>query len=110
MIESIENLEDTKGHTVKEWVSMLGPRTEIANRFRSFLRNHVNSRGTYVYKVHTMIILIIYMTVIFLFILIQYLVSLLETLGSIFEKQYTFYNKNYIKASTELTVNIQDVL
>lgn len=31
-VESIENLEDTKGHTVKEWVSMLGPRTEIANR------------------------------------------------------------------------------
>lgn len=32
-IESIENLEDTKGYTTKEWVSMLGPRTEIANRF-----------------------------------------------------------------------------
>lgn len=32
-IESIENLEDTKGYTIKEWVSMLGPRTEIANRF-----------------------------------------------------------------------------
>jgi DNA replication licensing factor MCM2 len=31
-IESIENLEDTKGYTTKEWVSMLGPRTEIANR------------------------------------------------------------------------------
>lgn len=32
IIESIENLEDTKGHSTKEWVSMLGPRTEIANR------------------------------------------------------------------------------
>lgn len=31
-IESIENLEDTKGYSTKEWVSMLGPRTEIANR------------------------------------------------------------------------------
>uniref|UniRef100_A0A0K8T808 DNA replication licensing factor MCM2 n=1 Tax=Lygus hesperus TaxID=30085 RepID=A0A0K8T808_LYGHE len=50
MIESIENLEDTKGHSIKEWVSMLGPRTEIANRFRSFLRNTVNSRGNYIYK------------------------------------------------------------
>lgn len=34
MIESIENLEDTKGHSIKEWVAMLGPRTEIANRFK----------------------------------------------------------------------------
>ncbi|GFG36925.1 hypothetical protein Cfor_05367 [Coptotermes formosanus] len=50
MIESIENLEDTKGHSVKEWVSMLGPRTEIANRFKSFLRNYVNSKGHYLYK------------------------------------------------------------
>ncbi|XP_033608678.1 DNA replication licensing factor Mcm2 isoform X2 [Cryptotermes secundus] len=50
MIESIENLEDTKGHTIKEWVSMLGPRTEIANRFKSFLRNYVNSKGHYLYK------------------------------------------------------------
>nr|CAD7433484.1 unnamed protein product [Timema monikensis] len=50
MIESIENLEDTKGHTTKEWVSMLGPRTEIANRFKSFLRNFVNSKGHYIYK------------------------------------------------------------
>lgn len=31
-IESIENLEDTKGYTTKEWVSMLGPRTEVSNR------------------------------------------------------------------------------
>ncbi|BES93672.1 DNA replication licensing factor [Nesidiocoris tenuis] len=50
MIESIENLEDTKGHSIKEWVAMLGPRTEIANRFRSFLRNTVNARGNYIYK------------------------------------------------------------
>lgn len=50
MIESIENLEDTKGHTIKEWVSMLGPRTEITNRFKNFLRNYVNSKGQYVFK------------------------------------------------------------
>ena len=31
-IESIENLEDTKGYSIKEWVQMLGPSTEIANR------------------------------------------------------------------------------
>ncbi|XP_055590949.1 DNA replication licensing factor Mcm2-like [Uranotaenia lowii] len=37
-----ENLEDTKGHSIKEWVSMLGSRTEIANRF--------NSKGQYVHR------------------------------------------------------------
>lgn len=50
MIESIENLEDTKGHSIKEWVSLLGPRTEIANRFKSFLRTFVDSKGHYVYR------------------------------------------------------------
>ncbi|XP_018570583.1 DNA replication licensing factor Mcm2 [Anoplophora glabripennis] len=50
MIESIENLEDTKGYTIKEWVIMMGPRTEIANRFKNFLRTYVNSKGQYVYK------------------------------------------------------------
>ncbi|XP_046389557.1 DNA replication licensing factor Mcm2 [Ischnura elegans] len=50
LIESIENLEDTKGYSTKEWVSMLGPRTEIANRFKSFLRTFVNPKGHYIYK------------------------------------------------------------
>ncbi|XP_037051342.1 DNA replication licensing factor Mcm2 [Bradysia coprophila] len=50
MIESIENLEDTKGHSTKEWVSMLGPRTEIANRFKSFLRSFVDDKGQYIYR------------------------------------------------------------
>lgn len=50
MIESIENLEDTKGHTIKEWVSMLGPRTEISNRFNSFLRTFVDEKGQYTYR------------------------------------------------------------
>lgn len=50
MIESIENLEDTKGHSTKEWVSMLGPRTEIANRFKSFLRTYVDEKGHYTYR------------------------------------------------------------
>ncbi|XP_049885580.1 DNA replication licensing factor Mcm2 [Pectinophora gossypiella] len=49
-IESIENLEDTKGYSVKEWVCLLGPRTEIANRFKNFLRTYTNSKGQYVYK------------------------------------------------------------
>ncbi|CAG9832644.1 unnamed protein product [Diabrotica balteata] len=50
MIESIENLEDTKGYTIKEWVVMIGPRTEIANRFKNFLRTCTNSKGQYIYK------------------------------------------------------------
>jgi len=50
MVESIENLEDTKGYSTKEWVSMLGPSTEIANRFKSFLRNYVNEQGQFVFR------------------------------------------------------------
>ncbi|XP_064213891.1 DNA replication licensing factor Mcm2 [Tribolium castaneum] len=50
MIESIENLEDTKGHTIKEWVCMIGPRTEIANRFKNFLRTYSNNRGQFVFQ------------------------------------------------------------
>lgn len=50
MIESIENLGDTKGHPTKEWVSMLGPHTEITNRFKSFLRTFVDDKGNYIYR------------------------------------------------------------
>ncbi|XP_074644668.1 DNA replication licensing factor mcm2-like isoform X2 [Tubulanus polymorphus] len=50
MIESIENLEDMKGHSICEWVSMIGPRTEIKNRFKNFLRTYVNEKGHNFYK------------------------------------------------------------
>ena len=50
MIESIENLEDLKGHSVREWVSMLAPRTEIYNRFKNFLRTFVDPKGHNLYK------------------------------------------------------------
>lgn len=50
MIESIENLEDMKGHTVKEWVSMLAPRTEIYQRFKNFLRTFVDENDHNLYK------------------------------------------------------------
>ena len=46
----IENLEDMKGHTVREWVSMAAPRAEIKNRFKSFLRSYVDENGVNVYK------------------------------------------------------------
>ncbi|ESO84409.1 hypothetical protein LOTGIDRAFT_168864 [Lottia gigantea] len=50
MIESIENLEDMKGHSVREWVAMLGPKTEIKNRFKNFLRTFVDQKGHNVYR------------------------------------------------------------
>ena len=48
--EMIENLEDMKGHSVREWVSMAAPRTEIKSRFKNFLRTYVSERGINVYK------------------------------------------------------------
>ncbi|XP_041048457.1 DNA replication licensing factor MCM2 [Carcharodon carcharias] len=50
MIESIENLEDMKGHSVREWVSMTAPRLEIYHRFKNFLRTHVDEHGHNVFK------------------------------------------------------------
>jgi len=50
MVESIENLEDMKGHSVREWVTMLAPKTEIYNRFKNFLRTFVDSKGHNLYK------------------------------------------------------------
>ena len=46
----IENLEDLKGHTVREWVSMAAPRAEIKTRFKSFLRTFVNEQGVNIYR------------------------------------------------------------
>ena len=48
--ELIENLEDTKGHSVREWVCMTGPRAEIKNQFKKFLRTCVNDQGHNVYR------------------------------------------------------------
>ncbi|XP_002740276.1 DNA replication licensing factor mcm2-like [Saccoglossus kowalevskii] len=50
MLESIENLEDMKGHSVREWVSMAGPRLEIYNRFKNFLRSFVDDKGHNLYR------------------------------------------------------------
>lgn len=48
--EMIENLEDMKGHSVREWVSMAAPRAEIKARFKKFLRTYINEHGVNVYK------------------------------------------------------------
>jgi len=50
MIESIENLEDMKGHTVREWVGLAAPRLEIKNRFKQFLKTYCDERGDNVYR------------------------------------------------------------
>ena len=46
----IDNLEELKGHSVREWVSMAAPRGEIKNRFKHFLRTCVNDLGVNIYK------------------------------------------------------------
>merc|ERR1719464_758239 len=48
-MESIENLEDTKGKPIREWVALSGPRKEVYNRFRNFLRTFVDDKGTNLY-------------------------------------------------------------
>ena len=49
-IESIDNLEDTKGHSVRDWVLLLAPNREIFNRFKNFLRTFVDAKGHNLYK------------------------------------------------------------
>ena len=46
----IENFEDIKGHTIREWVSMAVPRAKIKNNFMTFLRTHVDENGVNVYR------------------------------------------------------------
>ena len=50
LIESIENLEDTRGLSVREWVTQPGPKKEIFNRFKNFLRTYVDERGRNVFR------------------------------------------------------------
>merc|ERR1719290_760537 len=49
-VESIENLEDTKGKPVREHLANPGPRKEVYNRFRNFLRTYVDDKGTNLYQ------------------------------------------------------------
>lgn len=49
-IESIENLEVMKGHGLREWVKMIGPKTEIYNRFKNFLKTIVDENGHNVFR------------------------------------------------------------
>lgn len=49
-IESIENLDVMKGHGLREWVKMIGPKTEIYNRFKNFLKTIVDESGHNVFR------------------------------------------------------------
>lgn len=49
-MESMENLEDTKGYTIREWVAQAAPRKEVYNRFRNFLRTYVDAQGKNLYQ------------------------------------------------------------
>lgn len=50
LIESIENLEDTRGLPINEWVVQTGPKKEIYNRFKNFLRTFVDEKGRNVFR------------------------------------------------------------
>ena len=50
MVEQVENIEDMRGHSVREWVSMQGPRQEIKNRFKQFLRTFIDDSGVNVFR------------------------------------------------------------
>lgn len=45
----IENLEDRKGHSLADWVTMESPRKEIYRRFKLFLKTFVDARGNNVH-------------------------------------------------------------
>lgn len=50
MIESIENLEDTRGMSVREWVVQIAPKREIYNRFKNFLRTTTDDKGRNIFR------------------------------------------------------------
>jgi len=45
----LENLEDRKGHSLADWVTMESPRREIYRRFKLFLKTFVDNRGNNVH-------------------------------------------------------------
>ena len=50
MVEQVENIEDMRGHSVREWVSMQGPRQEVKNKFKQFLRTFIDDNGVNVFR------------------------------------------------------------
>lgn len=48
-LETIENLEDLRGHSVREWVSMSVTRAQIKSHFKTFLATYIEN-GTNIYR------------------------------------------------------------
>lgn len=57
-IESIEDIGDKKGFTFDEWVTMIGPRSEIKNRMKNYLR--LNCQASIREMVHLSQVIILY--------------------------------------------------
>ncbi|ODM98345.1 DNA replication licensing factor mcm2, partial [Orchesella cincta] len=48
--ESMENLEDTRGMAVADWITMPGTKNEIINRFKYFLNTFTDAQGAHLYR------------------------------------------------------------
>lgn len=48
--ETIDNIEDTRGMTIKEWLSQRSTKNEIRNRFKDLLKTYVDESGRSVFK------------------------------------------------------------
>lgn len=48
--ETIDNIEDTRGMTNKQWLSQRATKNEIKNRFKNLLKTYVDSSGHSVFK------------------------------------------------------------
>ncbi|KII62739.1 DNA replication licensing factor mcm2 [Thelohanellus kitauei] len=48
--DQIDSLEDTRGHPINVWVSMMAPRNEIKKRFKKFLTTFKDESGHFMYQ------------------------------------------------------------
>lgn len=48
--ETIDNIEDTRGMTVRQWLSQRATKNEIHNRFKNLLKTYVDEAGRSVFK------------------------------------------------------------
>lgn len=48
--ETIDNIEDTRGMSIKEWLSQRATKNEIRNRFKDLLKTYVDETGRSVFK------------------------------------------------------------
>lgn len=48
--DGVDLLEDTRGHTVRDWICMTAPRNQIKKMFSRFLRTFTNPQNKRAYK------------------------------------------------------------